>query len=254
MMHASMKKLKQGFRKNSSKNIDHSKIPPSPPSPVAQQPAPAKQQPPPLQPQPQQPQQPQQYHHIRIGHGGIISCKPYIRGNPTPSITYLGTTDTLDTVGVFFEISDTECFMAHIEAFTLQDLASGEPCYSVNFRSAIELRSQIIDYLGKVVPGPPTQRMRDTLLMTCARLSGWEARGSEVAAKAVREWLGAGLSNGGRVAIAGTGFVVGWPAAGHVVFEQAPGDEWSAVENSFVDEEWCFLVVEEEVYPSDEAW
>jgi hypothetical protein len=63
------------------------------------------------------------------------------------------------------------------------------------------------------VPGPPTQRMRDTLIMTCARLSGWEARGSEVAAKAIREWLGAGLLKGGRVAMAGTGFVVGWPGA-----------------------------------------
>ena len=256
-MHSSMKKLKQAFRKNPNKNINHSKILPCPPSLVAQQPATVKQQPPPPpQSQPQQPPRPQQYHHIGISHGGILWHKPYIRGDPAPSISYLGTTGTLDTVGVFFEISDTECFVAHINAGTLPTPAStsDDMHYSVNFESAAEMRAEIIEQMGKFVPGPPTQRMRDTLVMTCARLSGWEARGSEVAAKAIREWLGAGLLKGGRVAMAGTGFVVGWPGAGCVVFEQTPGEEWSAVELSFGDEEWLFMVVEREVYPSDEAW
>ena len=97
--------------------------------------------------------------------------------------------------------------------------------------------------------------MRDTLVMTCTRLSGQEAKASEVVAKAVREWLDAGLSSGGRVAVAGVGFVVGWPAGGgSVVFEQVVGEGWSAVECEIGVGEWSFGVVEREVEGSEEAW
>lgn len=81
-----------------------------------------------------------------------------------------------------------------------------------------------------------------------------EARASEVVAKAVREWLGAGLSSGGRVAEVGVGFVVEWPAAGSLVFEQEIGDRWSAVECGIGEGEWSFGVVEREVEGSEAAW
>lgn len=248
------KLLKQVFRKEPSKN-NHSKTPtspPSPPPPPEVQLAPVVKQPLPPHPQPQL--QPRPYHHICLGQGGVVCHRSYRRGDLDPSETYIGTTGTIDTVGVFFEISDELCFMAHMEAYTTQDSSPGEALYSVNFKSAAELRSMIIARLNWYFEGPPTARMRDTLVMTCARLSGQEARCSEVAAKAVREWLGAGVSDGGRVAAAGTGFVVGWSAAGHFVFEQEPGGEWDAVEYSLQDGQWCFVVAEEEIYPCDEAW
>jgi hypothetical protein len=250
-----MEKLKQAFRKNPSKN-NHPKTPPSPPSPPsnAQQAPVVKQQPPP-EPQPQHhPPQPQPYHHIRLGQGGAVCHKAYRRGDPDPSLTCIGTTGTIDTVGVFFEMSDDRCFIAHIEAYTTQDSSPGEALYSVNFKSAAELRSMIIARLNWYFGGPPTARMRDTLVMTCARLSGQEARCSEVAAKAVREWLGAGVSDGGRVAAAGTGFQVGWSAAGRFVFEQESGEQWGAVEYPLKEGQWCFVVAEQEIDPCDEAW
>lgn len=102
--------------------------------------------------------------------------------------------------------------------------------------------------------GQRTQRMRDTLVMTCTRLSGQDARMPELVAKAVREWLDAGLSGGGRVADSGVGFVVGWPAAGSIVFEQELGEGWSAVECEIGEGEWSFGMVEREVEGSEEAW
>jgi len=211
-----MKKLKQAFSNRSIKDntLSKTKIPPPP-----------KPQPPPVKQQPQPQLQP--YRHIPLGSGGIISHIPF--GNLARSRTYVGTTGTLDTVGVFFEISDTRCFAAHIEAYTTRP-SSTEKHYSLDFQSASQLRSTVIARLDETVAGQRTQRMRETLVMSCTRLSGQEARASEVVAKAVREWLGAGLSNGGRVAEAGVGFVVGWPAAESLVFEHELGEGWSAVE------------------------
>jgi hypothetical protein len=235
-----MKKFKQAFNKKSNKDTQL-QIPPTPPK---AQPAPAMQPSPPrLQPQP--------YHHIPLGSGGIISLKP--SSNPAQSTTYVGTTGTLDTVGVLFEISSTQCFAAHIEAYTTRS-SSAERHYSLNFESASKLRSEVIARLDKTVPGQRTKRMRDTLVMTCTRLSGQDARASEVVAKAVREWLDAGLSGGGRVAVAGIGFVGGWPAAGHVVFEREPGEGWTAVKCDVGEREWSFGVVENEVEGSEETW
>lgn len=202
---------------------------------------------------------PQPYQHIPLGTGGVISRKP--SNNSVQSKTHVGTTGTLDTVGVFFEISDTQSFAAHIDAYTTKHLSSSSSSsskenksYTLNFRSASKLRSKVISRLDKVFPEPRTQRMRDTLVMTCSRLSGKEARTSEVVAKAVREWLGAELSSGGRVAVAGVGFVVGWPAGGRVIFETAAGEEWKAVECRIGEGEWRFGVVEREVQGSEEAW
>ena len=234
---ASMKKFKQAFSKKSNKDNDRFKIPPPPP-PNKTTPAPAKQSLPQSQP----------YHHIPLGSGGIISRKP------SSNLTYVGTTGTLDTVGVFFEISDTQCFAAHIEAYTTYP-SSSEKKFGLDFQSASKLRSGVIAQLDKTVTGGRTQRMRDTLVMTCTRLSGQEAKASEVVTKAVREWLDAGLSSGGRVAVAGVGFVVGWPAGGgRVVFEQVVGEGWSAVECEIGVGEWSFGVVEREVEGSEEAW
>ena len=199
---------------------------------------------------------PQPYQHISLGSGGVISQKP--ANNLSESKTFVGTTGTLDTVGVFFEISDTQSFAAHIEAYTTKRLSSSSSTekrsYCLNFQSAFKLRSQVIARLDKIVPEPPSDRMRGTLVMTCSRLSGKEARASEVMAKAVKEWLGAGLSSGGRVAVAGMGFVVGWPAGGRVIFETAVGEEWKAVECRIGEGEWRFGVVEREVQGSEEAW
>ena len=96
--------------------------------------------------------------------------------------------------------------------------------------------------------------MRDTLLITCGRLSGQEPRTAEAVAKTVREWLGAEISGGGRVAEAGSGFVAGGPAAGKVLFEQAPADGWSAIECDVGKGAWSIGVEEVELEPSDEAW
>ena len=84
---ASMKKFKQAFSKKSNKDNDRFKIPPPPP-PNKTTPAPAKQSLPQSQP----------YHHIPLGSGGIISRKP------SSNLTYVGTTGTLDTVGVFYGV------------------------------------------------------------------------------------------------------------------------------------------------------
>jgi hypothetical protein len=225
-----MKRLKEAFRKKSGKSDTN--------SPTCTSAVP----------------EPQLYHHISLGSGGILSREAF--GNLLRPATFVGTTGTLDTVGVFFEISDTKCFIAHIDAYIARPSSSGQPRtqYNMNYKTTSLLREALIARLDAAVPGERTKRMRDSLVMTCARLSGQEPRAAEAVAKTLREWLGAELSDGGRVAAAGSAFVAGWPAAGDLVFEQAPGEGWAAIECSIGHGAWSLAVKETELETSDEAW
>jgi hypothetical protein len=198
--------------------------------------------------------QPQSYHHIPLGSGGVLSREAL--GGSMKSTTFVGTTETLNTVGVFFEISDSQCFVAHIDAHVTRP-SSTEPTqkhYSTNYKMAALLCEALTARLNTAVPEEHTTRMRDTLLITCARLSGQEPRTTEAVAKTVREWLGAEISGGGRVAEAQSGFVAGWPAAGSILFDQAPAKEWIVVECGVGEGAWSIGFEEAELEPSDEAW
>lgn len=226
-----MKRLKQAFSKKSGKSDTRQPLPKTPTLP-----------------------QPQPHHHIPLGSGGILSREAF--GNLFKPATFVGTTGTLNTVGVFFEISDTKCFIAHIDAYITSSSSVEPPAthYNTNFRTAALLREVLIARLDAAIPGERTKRMRDSLVMTCARLSGQESRAAEVVAKTLREWLDAGLSGGGRVTAAGSAFVAGWPGAGSVIFEQTPGEGWSAVECGVGQGAWSFGVEEGELEASEEAW
>jgi hypothetical protein len=225
-----MKRLKQAFKKKSSKDTT---APISGASTVPE---------------------PQSYHHMPLGSGGILSREAF--GNLFRPATFVGTTGTLDTVGVFFEISDTTCFIAHIDAHVTRSSSSEQPRkhYNMNYKTTSLLRAALIARLDAAVPGERTKRMRDSLVMTCARLSGQEPRAAEAVAKTLREWLGAELSDGGRVAAAGSAFVAGWPAGGDLVFEQMPGEGWAAVGCSIGRGAWNIAVKEMELEISEEAW
>jgi len=198
--------------------------------------------------------QPQPYHHIPLGSGGVLSCEA-LGGLQKPA-SFVGTTATLNTVGIFFEISDTECFVAHIDAHVTRP-SSAEPAqkhYSTNYKMTTLLREALVARLNAAIPDERTKRMRETLLITCGRLSGQEPRTAEAVAKTVREWLGAEISGGGRVAEASSGFVVGWPAGRRMLFAQAPAEGWRAVECGIGEGAWNIGVEEAELEPSDEAW
>lgn len=226
-----MRRLKQAF---SSKSKRPGKIKPTPGFPDI------------LQPQP--------YHHISLGSGGVLSREAF--NKLIKPATFVGTTGALNTVGIFFVIDDSKCFVAHIDAHVTRH-CSTEPeqkHYSTNFKTAALLREALVARLDAAVPGERTQRMRDTLIMTCGRLSGQEPRTLEAVAKTVREWLGAEMPGGGRVAADGLAFVAGWPATGNLVFQQEPADGWRAVECSLGEGAWSFGVQEAELEPSEEAW
>jgi hypothetical protein len=191
--------------------------------------------------------QPQIYHHIPLGSGGILSREASDDLLYKPA-TFVGTTGTLNTVGVFFEISDTQCFAAHINAFVTPQ------SYNTNYKTTARVREALTAKLNAAVLGERTKRMRDSLVITCARLSGQEARAAEVVAKTVREWLGAELSLGGRVSAAGMGFVAGWPGKGSLVFEKTPVEGWRAVHCGIGEGAWSFGVEEAELEVSEEAW
>lgn len=197
---------------------------------------------------------PHPYHHIPLGSGGVVSREAL--GDLQKPTTCVGTTATLNTVGIFFEISESKCFVAHIDAHVTRS-SSTEPAqkhYSTNYKTATLLREALTARLNAAIPEERTKRMRDTLLITCARLSGQDPRTAEAVAKTVREWLGAEISGGGRVAEASTGFVVGWPAAGRVLFAQAPAEGWRAVKCGIGEGAWSIAIEEAELEPSDEPW
>lgn len=198
--------------------------------------------------------QPQSYHHIPLGSGGVLLREAL--GDLQNPTTFVGTTATLNTVGIFFEISDSKCFVAHVDAHVTRP-SSAEPAqkhYSTNYKMTDLLREALTDRLNAAVPEERTKRMRETLLITCGRLSGQEPRTAEAVAKTVREWLGAEISGGGRVAEASSGFVVGWPAGRRALFAQAPADGWMAFECGIGEGVWSIGVEEAELEPSDEAW
>lgn len=198
--------------------------------------------------------QPQLYHHISPGSGGVLSRE--VLSDHTKPATFVGTTETLNTVGIFFEISDSKCFIAHIDAHVIRP-SSAEPAqkhYSTNYKTTSLLREALIAQLNAAVPGERTERMRDTLVLTCARLWGQEPRTAEAVVKTAREWLGAEIVGAGRVAAASLGFIAGWPAAGSVLFEQALAEGWEAVECGIGEGVWNFGVEEAELEPSEEAW
>lgn len=191
--------------------------------------------------------QPQQYYHILFGSSGVISRDAL--GDLQKPTTYVGTTATLNTVGIFFEISDSKCFVFHIDAHVRHSSSTGlaQKHYSTNYKTTTLLRPALIARFNAAIPEEHTKRMRDTLLITCARLSGLGPRTAEAVAKTVREWLSDEISGGGRVAEASTGSVVGWRAAGRVLFAQAPAEGWRAVE--------CGIGIEEaELKLNDEPW
>ena len=197
---------------------------------------------------------PQSYHHISLGSGGVLSREAL--GDRQKTTTFVGTTATLNTVGIFFEISDTKCFIAHIDAHVTRP-SSTEPAqkhYSTNYKMTALLREALTSRLDAAVPEERTARMRDTLLITCAFLSGQEPRTAEAVAKTVREWLGAEISGGRRVAEARSGFVAGWPAAGRMLFEQTPAKGWRAAECGIGKDAWSIGIEEAELEPSDEPW
>jgi hypothetical protein len=229
-----MKKLRQAFSNKSKQPINTMEQPSNP----ATDPKP----------------QPQSYDHILLGSGGVLSRETL--GDLQQSVTFVGTTAAFNTVGIFFEISDSQCFIAHIDMHVTRP-SSTDPAqkhYSTNYKTAALLREALVARLRAAIPEEHTQRMRDTLVITCARLSGQEPRIAEVVAKTAREWLGAGLSGGGRVAAAGSGFVAGWPGAGSVVFGQEPDEGWSAVKCGLGEGAWSFGVEEAVLEPSEESW
>lgn len=194
------------------------------------------------------------YHHVNLGTGGIID-----RDAQSPIITSVGTTGTVDTVGVFFEISDSQCFAAHINAYITRP-NSDDPAkkhYETSMQTTAQLRIDLVARLNREIRyGPKTERMQRTLVMTCARLSGQEPRAAEIVGKTVREWLGAVPQGGmGRVAMVGSCFIAGWPAGGSLVFQQEPGgDQWRPFTCDVVDPDWVFAIEERELEGSEETW
>jgi hypothetical protein len=229
-----MNKLKQAFSNRSNKSNESSSTKRTPKATAS------------LQPQP--------YHHIPLGSGGVLSREAL--GDFQKPATFVGATATLNTVGIFFEISDSKCFIAHIDAHVTRPSSAGraQKHYSTNYKTTALLREALTARLDAAVPEDRTKRMRDTLLITCARLSGQEPRTADAVVKTVREWLGAEISGGGRVAEARSGFVAGWPAAARVLFEQAPAEGWRAAECDIGAGAWSIGVEEAELEPSDEAW
>ena len=196
---------------------------------------------------------PENFYHILLGSGGIL-CKTRFASTSGP-VSYIGATVCLNTVGVFFEISDTQCFAAHIDAYITRP-SSEDPQrkhYDTNFQTAPQLRAQVISRLCAALPGKKTKRMRDTLILTCARVSGQEPQAAEIVAKTVRGWLSAEVK-GTRVAADGAAFVAGWPESGSLVFSQAPEEGWLAVDCGIGDGEWSFGVEEKIIEESEEAW
>lgn len=236
-----MKKLKHAFNKRFGSDGDSTKLRKR--RPAVSDPAP-------------QTLKPQAYHHIPKGSGGVLSREPF--SSLLKPATFVGTTTTLNTVGVFFEISDTKCFIAHINAY-ITESSPTTPTeelehYNTNFKTTALLREALTERLSAAVPGERTQRMRDSLVMTCARLSGQESRAAETVAKTVREWLGAELTGGGRVAAAGSALVAWWPGGDSVVFEQDPDLAWSAVDCGIGLGAWNFGIKGQELKKSEEAW
>lgn len=196
---------------------------------------------------------PQNFYHILLGSGGIL-CKTRFASTSGPT-SYIGATACLNTVGIFFEISDTQCFAAHIEAYITRPSSENpeRKHYCTNFQTSPQLRKAVMSRLDAAVPGKKTKRMRDTLILTCARMSGQEPQAAEIVAKAVREWLGAEVT-GARVATEGAAFVAAWPEAGCLIFSQAPVEGWLAVDCGVGDEQWSFGVEERVLEESEEAW
>lgn len=208
-----------------------------------------------FQPGPPPPEpEPALYHHVTLGTGGILD-----RDAQSPVPTNVGMTGTIDTVGVFFEISDQQCFAAHINAYITRP-NSDDPSrkhYETSMQTTAQLRVDLVERLNRELRyGPKTERMQRTLVMTCARLSGQEPRAAEIVGETVRGWLGAVSRGGmGRVAMVGSCFIAGWPTGGSLIFQQEPGeDQWRPIECDAVDNDWVFAIEERELEGSEETW
>jgi hypothetical protein len=198
------------------------------------------------------------------------------------SLCYVGTTVCLNSVGVFFEISDTKCFIAHIDAYIvrakplvpeLDDIPTGHwtvlpetvpmkdprKYYDTNYRTAERLRTEVFRRLDAVAAAGGwslrSMRMRNTLFMTCSKMHGQEPQAAEIVAKAVRQWLRTGATpTGKRVAKDGAAFVVGWPGNRQQQYDNAPSTEWVAVDACVGDGDWSFGVEDNGLEGSEEVW
>lgn len=194
---------------------------------------------------------PNTFYHVQLGSGGTFTG---------PSA--LGTSACLNTVGVYFEISPTQAFCAHIDAFvtrpyTLEvDGGPGRKFYKTNYLSASAIRGEIFARLDKEAAeygwGRRNARMRETLLLCCKRMHAPGGESTQVAdtvAKAVMEWVGAkqqpGEGERGAKVCQGAGVVCeGIGKVRRVFAEGIPG--WTAVDAE-VGEGWSFGVVEKRV-------
>lgn len=216
------------------------------------------------------------FRHVPLGSGGTYHLNKD-KPKALEGVRYIGTTVCLNSVGVFFEISDTKCFCAHINAFVNSSKATTAPAnadnggvaassilrkhYATDFMTAKALREQVVSRLNSAAKaggwGPKTARMCDTLTMTCAKMYGQEPQAAEVVAKAVREWMGAGAAEEGkekRVARSGAAMVAGWPGIEVKVFDQAPDEGWMAVDGGVGEGDWSFGVEDKECVGSEEGW
>ncbi|KAK6442873.1 hypothetical protein LTR95_000888 [Oleoguttula sp. CCFEE 5521] len=204
----------------------------------------------------------QHQHHYRrvpLGSGGLLHFDPTDPSHPN-SIPFIGTSGCLNTVGVFFEVTDTLCFAAHIEAYILSstpprpDLGErrATKLYTTNMATAQALRIQVIKRLNALyrevglVNWPKNRkRMARTLVMACRKLSGHGTLAQEVVAKTVRGWVDdGGAAKPGRVAREGGCFVVGWPGGETRQWEGYVGEEWVGVDAELVAGGWSTGVQE----------
>ncbi|OQO08104.1 hypothetical protein B0A48_06898 [Cryoendolithus antarcticus] len=199
------------------------------------------------------------YRHIRLGAGGLLHFDPTDLTHPN-SISFIGTSGCSNTVGVFFEVTDTLCFAAHIDAYLFSstpprpDLGERRvtKLYATNTATAQALRIEVIKRLDTLyrevgLANWPKNRKRitRTLVMTCRKLSGQGTLAQEVVAKAVRGWVddeSAGKAE--RVARTGGSFVVGWPGGEVREWEQGVGEEWVDVDSGMAEGEWSVGVQE----------
>ncbi|KAM0716108.1 hypothetical protein Q7P37_008622 [Cladosporium fusiforme] len=202
------------------------------------------------------PPEPETYYHIPLGSGGLLSAARFNR--TIWETRYIGTSACVNSVGVFFEISDQECFAAHIDAFVIRHAVSSssltssssgdrnhssaaERLYTLNDTTSARLRTEILRRLGLAVPGGRRKRMRETLVLT-GQVTGKGSVGS-VVAKAVREFLG--VVNDA-VVDSGTAFVALWPDGDGFVFENGLPEGWDEVDCGLGEGDWKIEILERE--------
>lgn len=168
---------------------------------------------------------PRPYRYVEQGCGGILTfAKPATREEeedpmvPKTSIPFVGTSECETCVGVYLEINDTQCFVAHIDVCIVLRGRKGivhNPNGAEILQIAAWLKGALDQELTK-----PTERMRDTLVMVCPHpySDNYEnvRQVGQYVMNTITEWLG--LSVTAKPPTLSSGFVTEFPGGDLVLF------------------------------------